>query len=83
MGIIAEGAQETITLNLRIADTSYHTTYLIGESITEIQQNMAFALRKGESLSRGAQGGSDLTADAVLLQTDGIITRGGLFIRIF
>ena len=67
-GIIAEGTQEAIPLNLCIADASHHTTYLIGESITQVQQNMAFALRKGESFCRGTQGGSDLTADAVLLQ---------------
>ena len=44
---------------------------------------MTLALGEGVAFGSTPQGGSDLTADAVLLKADGIVARRGLFVGIF
>ena len=78
--IVAEGAEQPKTLYLGVAHPAHHASHLVGQSVTDVEQQIALSLGEGESLKRGARRGRHLTADAILRKHVGVVAGLGLLV---
>ena len=80
--IVAEGAQQLRPLDFRIAHAAYEGARLVGQTLAQVEQDVALAGREGEARHAAAQRGRYLGQDAVLVQEVGVVARRGRLARI-
>ena len=80
--IVAERPQQLRTLDLRGAHPANHRAALVRKPLAQIQQDMPFSSGERVAFHRGTRRGRDLGKDAVLVQKDRVIARGGLFVPV-
>src|SRR3712207_4917122 len=81
--VITERSQKAMALNLGVADTLYHASRLIGQTVTHVEQYVGTALRKGVTLNGAAHGSRRLGPDTVFLERQGVITGRGFLVLVF
>ena len=73
--IVTESSQQLGTFNLTVVYKTNGSTTLIGQSLSQIQQDIALSGRKSKACHTGTWGGSQFTFHIVFIQYIGIITR--------
>ena len=80
--IVAERPQQLRALDLRGAHPANHRAALVRKPLAQIQQDMPFSSGERVAFHRGTRRGRGFGKDAVLVQKDRVIARGGLFVPV-
>ena len=81
--IVAECAEQTGALKLSVAYTSQRRTYLVCESVAQVEQQVRLASGESIAFDRRAHCGSHLTLDAVFGQHVAVVARSCCLVLVF
>ena len=82
-GVVAEGTLQLASLYLGVANEAHRGSALVGQSLAQVQEDVALPLREGEAAQSRTHRSGGLGQDVILAQAGGVVARGGLLIGVF